>query len=227
MIKLKICGLRDATNALVAADAGADFLGFVFVPGARRQLTLEWARAVIKEYRREWRKSEPQLVGLFADQSMDDVNHTIEWCGLDLAQLCGDESHEYWRSVVVPVIKHVRVPDQERRDQSIADIRRRLEEIACHGHMATLDRYEVGSKGGTGHTFDWSIAAAVAKEREFLLAGGLTSENVAEAIEMVCPWGVDVSSGVETNGQKDARKIEAFAAEVTRAGLYISEPDGS
>ena len=221
MIKLKICGLRDAANALVAAEAGADFLGFAFVPGARRQLAVEQARTVLQEYRRRRRKSGPRLVGLFANQPMDEVNRTVERCGLDLAQLCGDEPPEYWRGLAVPVIKQVGVRDQASGDQAVADTMRRVEEVTDHGHTAMLDRYEAGARGGTGRAFDWSIAAAVAKERDFLLAGGLTPENVGKAIATVGPWGVDVSSGVETDGQKDATKIKAFAREVARADRRV------
>ena len=230
MTKLKICGLRDAQNAVVAADAGADFLGFNFVPGVRRQLSMARAKVVIQEYRRLrnipdediGRRGDdsygPLLVGLFASQTIDEVNRITEGCGLDVAQLCGDESPEYWGQVNARVIRQVRVRDEGPRSQAVDDALRRVEEIAARGHIPLLDKHEAGSLGGTGLTFDWSIAAEIALRFDVLLAGGLTPENVGHGISVVSPWGVDVSSGVETNGEKDPGKIVAFAEGTRRAG---------
>ena len=217
MTRLKICGLREAQHALVAAEAGADYLGFVFVPGVRRQITVEQARAIIKDCRRERGDGGPPLVGLFADQPLHDVNHIIRFCGLDLAQLCGDESPEYWEGVSAPVIKQVRVRDRGRKERLVVETTKRVEEVVALGQTAMLDRHEAGALGGTGRTFDWGIAAEIAGRYDFLLAGGLTPNNVGQAIAMVHPWGVDVSSGVETDGVKDPAKIRAFAREVRRA----------
>ena len=219
MTRFKICGLRDADNALVAADAGADFLGFVFVPGVRRQLTEDLARAIIEEYRRRQQrdKNGPRLVGLFADQSLDDVNRIVERCGLDLAQLCGDEPPEYWGQVSVPVIKQIKVRNDGDTARATEETLRRVDEVIAEGHTAMLDRYEAGALGGTGLSFDWTIASEVARHHDFLLAGGLTPENVGVAINTAAPWGVDVSSGVETDLVKDPKKIAAFAREVKRA----------
>ena len=219
MTRFKICGLRDVGNALIAADAGADFLGFVFVPGVRRQLTADQARAIIEEYGRWQRKKSPRLVGLFADQPLDEVNRTIERCGLDLAQLCGDEPPEYWRQVSVPVIKQIKVRDDEDTARASEETLRRVDEVIAAGDMAMLDRYEAGALGGTGRSFDWDIASEVARNHDFLLAGGLTPENVGLAINIAAPWGVDVSSGVETDLVKDPKKIAAFAREVKRASV--------
>ena len=224
MTRLKICGLRDADNAQVAADSGADFLGFVFVPGARRQLSVDQARAIIEEYRGRRPQGGPRLVGLFADQPPAEVYAAVQRCGLDMAQLCGQETSEYWRRISVPVIRQIKVDDRGPMESSITTTRRRLEEVAAHGHVAMLDRYEAGAQGGTGRTFDWSIAAELAGDHEFLLAGGLTPENVGTAIETVAPWGVDVSSGVETDGVKDPGKIAAFAQAVRTADAAPGGP---
>ena len=215
MTRLKICGLRDADNAVKAAEAGADFLGFNFVPGARRRVSVDRARAIVEEYRRRRGSGGPRLVGLFADQPADEVDRTTLEVGLDLAQLCGDEGPDYWRALSVPIIKQIKVLD--RRDHAVAETLHRVKEVVGHGHLASLDKYDRDAKGGTGRSFDWAIAADVAGSHDFLLAGGLTPENVAEAIATVRPWGVDVSSGVETEGVKDARKIESFAREVRGA----------
>ena len=95
---------------------------------------------------------------------------------------------------------------------------RQIEEVAAAGYMAMLDKYEQGSLGGTGRTFDWRIAGELASRYDLILAGGLTPDNVGRAVAEVGPWGVDVSSGVETDGVKDAAKIRRFAQEVRRAG---------
>jgi phosphoribosylanthranilate isomerase len=216
--KFKICGLREVSHALAAAEAGADFLGFVFVPGVRRQLSEEQARAIIQKYRRIKGNDGPKLVGLFANQPLDDVNRIARSCGLDLAQLCGDEPPEYWERLAVPVIKQIKVGDQDSHDATVADALSRVEEIVSRGHMAQLDRHEEGALGGTGRSFDWSVAREVARHHDFLLAGGLSPDNVQQAIATGNPWGVDVSSGVETDGIKDPKKIAAFAEAVHSSG---------
>ena len=217
MTGFKICGLREASHAVAAADAGADYLGFVFVPGVRRQLSADKAEAVVQEYRRLMGSSGPKLVGLFADQPGDDVNDIIGQCRLDLVQLCGEEDPVYWERVDVPVVKQIRVNDEGRLDELVSDTMRRVEEVASHGGVPLLDKGEPGSLGGTGRSFDWRIAAEVARCHDFLLAGGLSPDNVASAVTTVNPWGVDVSSGVESDGVKDPAKIAAFAREVRRA----------
>ncbi len=224
MTKLKICGLRDLDSALAAAEAGADFLGFNFVPGVRRQLSSERAKAIIIDYRRRRGENGPRLVGIFADQPLDEVNRTVEGCGLDLAQLCGDEPPEYWRGLSVQVIKQIKVRDRDPLEEVIPETLRRVGQVVARGHLAMLDRHEAGSLGGTGRTFDWSIAAPVARRHELMLAGGLTPENVGRAVETVAPWGVDVSSGVETGGVKDVGKIAAFARALRRADERDSRP---
>ena len=216
MTRFKICGLRELDHALVAADSGADLIGLNFVPGVRRQVTPEHAEAVIKELRRLRGGGPPRVVGLFANQPVDEVNRIAGQCGLDLAQLCGDEPPEYWEEVDVPVIKQIKVRDRD--GGGAADsTRREVAEVISHGHRAMLDSHSEGSLGGTGKTFDWSIAAALSGEYDYLLAGGLSPENVGLAIATARPLGVDVSSGVETDGVKDPDKIVAFADQVRLA----------
>lgn len=212
MTKLKICGLRDPDNALVAVESGADFLGMNFVPGVRRQITPERAREIVDRVYASTEGDGPRLVGLFADQPLDEVNDIVRRCGLDMAQLCGDEPPEYWAGVEADVIKQIKV-----RDDSLYDTMSSVERVVQAGHVAMLDRYEKGALGGTGRSFDWRIAREVAERFDVVLAGGLTPDNVARAIGEVGPWGVDVSSGVETDGDKDPIKVRRFASEVKRA----------
>ncbi len=214
MTKLKICGLMDASHALAAAKGGADYLGFVFVPGVRRRLEVDQARDIIEKFRRVNGPGGPKLVGLFADQPLGEVNHILLYCGLDLAQLCGGEPPQYWGGVERPVIKQVKVSDSGPQEEVVQQVCQSVERVISSGHICMLDRYEEGAPGGTGRPFDWAIAGAVAQRYPFLLAGGLTPSNVANAIETVRPWGVDVSSGVETDGVKDVAKISAFCLAV-------------
>ena len=218
MTKFKICGLRDADNALVAANAGADFLGLNFVPGVRRRITPEQALSIVERLRNTLGERVPTLVGLFANQRVDEVNRIVEQCGLELAQLCGHEPREYWDEVAVPVIRQIKVRDDVPTNDAVSAAARQIEEVIGSGHTPMLDKYERGALGGTGRTFDWRVASELAARYDLVLAGGLTPDNVARAIAEVGPRVVDVSSGVETDGVKDAAKIRRFAQEVRRAG---------
>ena len=217
MTRFKICGLRDADNALAAANAGADFLGLNFVPGVRRRITTEQAGAIVERLRTEL-ELVPPLVGLFANQPLDEVNNIVGQCGLDLAQLCGDEPREYWTQVGVPVIRQIKVRDDVPADTAVEMAAGQIENVIGSGCTPMLDKYERGHLGGTGRTFDWRVARELAARYDLILAGGLTPDNVARAVAEVGPWCVDVSSGVETDGIKDAAKIRRFAEEVRRAG---------
>lgn len=214
MTRFKICGLRDACHAITAANAGADFLGFVFVEGVRRQLMLHEAEPLVKDYRSRKTGGDPALVGLFADQPAEFINAAIKGCGLDYVQLCGEEKPEVWATLDAPVIRQVKIMESLPRAETVSDALRKVEMAVSRGHMALLDKHESGSLGGTGKTFDWTIAGEIATQYPVLLAGGLNPENVGSAIGSVSPWGVDVSSGIETNGIKDADKIRAFAQAV-------------
>ena len=218
MTKFKICGVRNAGHALVAAEAGASFMGFVFVEGVRRQLAPDEARAIIGEYRAGRNNAPgPGLVGLFADQPAEFVVNVVERCGLDYVQLCGSEDADYWDRMPVPVFRQVRVKDDGNRDEAVCETVRRVQTVADHGQTSLLDTFRPYVQGGTGHTFDWAIAAAVTKRFNAVLAGGLTPENVGAAIAATRPWCVDVSTGVETDGVKDPARIRAFADAVRAA----------
>ena len=207
---IKICGVRHSENALVAAEAGADYIGIVFVPGRRRRIEPSAARLIIDRLSAIGPEA-PSSVGLFGDQPLAEVLDTIAVAGLDVVQLCGEESVEYCRAVGdhARVIKVLHVEN----DAPIAEIGNLIDTYAAVGCTVTLDSQVAGLHGGTGESFDWSIAAQLASSgRSFMLAGGLTPDNVSEAISVVKPWGVDVSSGVETDGEQDPDKIRRFVA---------------
>lgn len=216
MTLVKVCGMRNMEHMALAAEAGADLLGMVFLPTVRRYIPPEDAAALATAFRERGLK--PKLVGLFADQPIKHVNAVARQVGLDLVQLCGSEPPEYMAQVEPLVIKVVHVPvapsgDTDDRYGVVVTVEEQLQAIHDAGHIALLDRQSTVQPGGTGQTFDWSVAREVAESgHRFILAGGLTPENVGEAIKAVEPWGVDVSSGVETDGIKDGDKIRRFVA---------------
>ena len=217
MTIVKICGLKDPENAKVATDAGADLIGVVFVEAVRRNVSLSQAEQIISTFSLKPGAAKPKSVGLFANQSLEFVNRAVYRCKLDYVQLCGDETLDYCANVESQVIKQYKVnnncDEPWERSQIVGDI----QQISDSGFLPLLDRFEHGSLGGTGKTFDWTILDGVSAQIDFILAGGLTSDNVASAIKMVNPLGVDVSSGVETDLLKDPVKITDFINKVRTA----------
>lgn len=195
MVRVKICGITDSGTALAAVEAGADALGFVFVPSTRR-ITPDAAREIIRAL-----PPFVATVGVFADRPLEEVREVAAYCGLDYVQLHGSEPPDYCRRVGVPVIKAFRV-----RDRTSLAACRAYPDVAA----ILLDSYTPTARGGTGLRFDWEVIAGVRFPRPLILAGGLNETNVAEAISRVRPYAVDVSSGVETDGRKDPARIAAF-----------------
>jgi len=215
MIKVKICGIQNLADAQVAAEAGADFVGVVFVPERHRRIEPSVGREISRGVRAA--TIAVKVVGLFADQPLDELNRLVETCELDVAQLCGAESVDYAAGVACPVIKviHVSGTAAPGSDSNLGD---RLQEFRDAGHLVTLDRLVDGIPGGTGQSFNWDVAAHLSRRgHSFILAGGLTPDTVAQAITDSQPWGVDVSSGVETGGVKDPEKIRAFVRNARHA----------
>lgn len=186
-------------DAVAAAEAGADMLGFIFAP-TRRQVSREVARDIIAEVRRHY--SGVKAVGVFVDASLDAMNEIVRFCNLDLVQLSGSGPNEVIDALDVPAIKVLHVGERSTPDAL------RLAACSTSAKALLLDTGRPGVYGGTGETFDWNGVPPLNKP--FLLAGGLGAHNVAYAVEAVKPWGVDVSSGVETAGDKDPEKIRAF-----------------
>ena len=224
---IKICGLRELPHMLAAADAGADLLGMVFVPTVRRYIAPEVARQMVQAFREAYPSPAsapgPVLVGLFADQPVEEVNRVAASVGVDRVQLCGSEGPEYWAQVRRPLLQLLHVPDAPEGDsvqraETVAALGERISALGQAAGLALLDRRSERQPGGLGQTFDWSLARALAdRGHRFLLAGGLSPENVLEAIATARPYGVDVSSGVETDEVKDVAKIRAFVQAARRA----------
>jgi phosphoribosylanthranilate isomerase len=195
--KVKICGITNVQDALTAVDAGADALGFMFYEPSPRCVTRKNAGAIISAL--------PALVakvGVFVNPTEDEVRRAIEECGIDTLQFHGEEPPEFCRQFSLKVLKGFRVQGSEI-----------LEVLPDYTGMTwLLDSFVAGSRGGTGNTFNWDIAAqAIKLGGRIVLAGGLTPENAADAVRKVRPYGLDVSSGVESApGRKDAAKVRAF-----------------
>ena len=218
MAKVKICGIRDPASAVVAAEAGADLIGLGFVRGSRRRVDETSALRIISAVRSA--ADAVKVVGLFADQPPDEVSGIAGRCGLDMVQLCGAESLEYCEAMEVPVIKVLHVPGDATAKDSVGGLYDKAAALGERGHWVTLDSKMEGLQGGTGRSFDWDIARELSQRGlSFLLAGGLTPENVGSAVDRVRPWGLDVSSGVETDGAKDSEKIRAFIRAARAAGV--------
>ncbi len=206
MTRVKICGIRDKTRALAAVEAGADFIGLVFAPSKRRVIPAK-AREIADAVKKS--SDTTKLVGVFVNAPASDVNKLADFCALDWVQLSGDESWEYCLEIFKPVIKAIRVGQQSPKELC-ADLRAGGKLLSPKNFIALLDSLVAGKYGGTGESFDWSLAQQVIKRFPVIIAGGLNPKNVAQLIETVRPWGVDVSSGVETGGVKDIAKIRTF-----------------
>ncbi|MSP22019.1 MAG: phosphoribosylanthranilate isomerase [Dehalococcoidia bacterium] len=244
MTMVKICGNRTPADVLAAAESGADFVGMVFAK-SRRRVDIAEAQAMVRALGRplyehemdvpppnqphvreqidEWfrhgaqvieahlRVKRPLTVGIFADQTVEEVNEIALETGIDLVQLSGDESWEECLLVARPVIQVVHVSPLDSPSDPLAQIE------PGFALALLLDSAHGAYRGGSGQTFDWDVAREVAARLPLLLAGGLTTENVGEAIQRVRPWAVDVSTGTETDGRKDHERVRAFIEAVRAA----------
>lgn len=199
MVKVKICGITNWGDAQAAVEAGADALGFIFFEKSPRHVSTSVAADII-------RRLPPFIarVGVFVDMPRDGILNIIAECGLDTVQLHGGESPEFSAGIAQKTIKAFRIENEKS-----------LEPLHRYKTSAwLLDSYVAGQLGGTGAVFQWDLAVrAVSLGRPVILAGGLTPVNIADAVKQVRPYGVDVSSGVETApGRKDHDKVRAFLA---------------
>lgn len=198
-VQVKICGLRTDDQLRTARDTGVDFIGLMFYIQSSRYIQPHAAKELLKIY--EDGQLSPDRVGIFVNEEADYINDVAEHIGLHFVQLHGDESPEFCTRMHRPVIKALRL--NEKSDAHLT------ETYSQTTWRILLDTPTV-KWGGTGETHDWVLARSIAQQTPIFLAGGLTPENVGEAIQQVHPWGVDVSSGVETNGKKDIKKIRSF-----------------
>jgi phosphoribosylanthranilate isomerase len=200
MTKVKVCGITRLEDAELAIGHGAWALGFILWPPSKRHVAPAVAAGITRQVRRK-----VETVGVFVNQPLDEIADAVDILGLSHVQLHGDEGPSFCTAVAqrtgAKVIKALRIGHA-------ADIR---DSERFHTDFHLLDTAKAGAYGGTGETWDWTLLKQRRSKVPLLLSGGLTSENVAEAIATVKPWGVDVASGVEASpGIKDPAKLEAF-----------------
>ena len=196
MVKVKICGIMDLESARNAVDHGADALGFVFAHSKRR-VTPDAAKRIIEQL-----PPQVEKVGVFVNEAKETMEEIAAYCGLTMIQLHGEESYELCRQLPYQVIKAVGIATEEDVQQATLYPANYVLVDSPKGHIY---------QGGNGQSFNWQLVERLHESsKSIILAGGLNHENVKEAIRVVRPYMVDVSSGVETNGVKDQRKIQLF-----------------
>ena len=207
MTKVKVCGITRLEDAEYATELGAWAVGFILWPGSKRAVDPGVAAGIARVMRRK-----VELVGVFVNQSIDEIASSVDVLGLTHVQLHGDEGPTFCTAVKqrtgAKVIKAVRIGHA-------ADLQ---DAARFRTDFHLLDTSQAGLYGGTGKTWDWALVKNWRSKVPYLLSGGLTAENVGEAINIARPWGVDVASGVESEpGIKDPAKLEAFLAAVEAA----------
>lgn len=195
-VKVKVCGMTSARDALYAVECGADAVGFIFYKKSPRAVTVKEVKAITAEL-----PPFVQKVGVFVNESAEKIERTAGSCGLDVVQLHGDESPAFCRGIAGKVVKAIRVKD--------AGSLKNLSRYRVDAFL--LDAFKEGEWGGTGERFNWSLVKQARKYGPVILAGGLNPGNVADAIRHCRPYGVDVCSGVETRpGKKNLKKMREF-----------------
>lgn len=216
-IKIKICGMKSEKDIECINIHMPDFAGFVFAKG-KRQVTPELAMELIAGLDKKIKR-----VGVFVNEEIEDILFIADLCGLNVVQLHGDETPKYTEKLKKELGKMCKMSDKHKI--SVWKAFRILDGIFPDNmnlydtDAIVLDTFAVGSYGGNGITFDWRITRNINFNKDVILAGGLNSENVIDGIECVKPFAVDVSSGVETNEQKDENKIAEFIEKVRQYKL--------
>jgi phosphoribosylanthranilate isomerase len=218
-IRVKICGLTNVEDAMYAARAGADYLGFVFWPHSKRAVTTARVREIVRDLRKL--KACPLLVGVFVDETAEKAASILDECRLDLAQLSGDEPPALIGEAHSPLYTRsykVLHPTSLVEAQADAEWYVPREPSPTQPHLL-IDAYHPALPGCSGKRADWAIAATLAREVPgIMLAGGLTPQNVKDAVRQVRPFAVDVASGVEaTPGRKDHDLVQQFIMEARNA----------
>ena len=195
-VKVKVCGMTNLKDTLVAVEEGADAVGFIFYKKSPRSVTMKLVREIVLEL-----PPFIDTVGVFVDETAEQINKIADYCNLDMVQLHGDESPTFCKRMRRRVIKGFRVKDME----SV----KKLSKFQVSGFI--LDTFSESLHGGTGKVFDWNLALPAKKFGPVIMAGGLTPNNVQQAVRQIRPYGVDVCSGVESEpGIKDHKKVRAF-----------------
>jgi phosphoribosylanthranilate isomerase len=225
VIKIKICGITNYQDARCAAEAGADFLGFIFYLKSPRCVSVAQCASIVQEIRAEYGTHAPRCVGVFVDEPVERVQDVRSQAGLDLAQLHGQESPEEMQMLQPRAFKAIR-PQNAIQAEALWAEYAPLGPTDSSLPQLLLDTYHPNQPGGTGLPADPEIARSLARRSRLLLAGGLRPDNVGDAIRRVHPWGVDVSSGTEREkGLKDHARVHAFVKAVREAEAILLRLD--
>jgi phosphoribosylanthranilate isomerase len=220
----KICGITNVEDACVAVDAGADLVGLILTPKSPRYVTTSTAASIVRAVRTTYGRRTPRFVGVLVDEPEAQIPALMDAIGLDLAQLHGSEPPEWVRRLAPRAFKAIRPSTLEQARAGLDTYRGTVPDDPRLPQLL-VDAYHPEKLGGTGHTADPGLARWLAERVRLLLAGGLTAESVAGAVEQIRPWGVDVSSGVELRpGVKDPTKVRAFVQAVRDADAALAEP---
>lgn len=204
MVKVKVCGITNMEDALGVCEAGADALGFVFYKNSPRFIEVKKAREIVNNL-----PPFVTTVGVFVNETAEKINKIIYETGLDVIQFHGDESPEFCNELRSSLNKRVVKAFKVKKQWSEKEFIKLIQDYRVFAYL--LDTYQEGVPGGTGETFDWSLVIQFKRYGRIILAGGLNPDNIQEAIRVVRPWGVDVSSGVEERpGRKDLNKVREF-----------------
>ena len=199
-VKVKICGMTNLNDVKVAVDGGVDAVGFIFYKKSPRSVTMQAVRKIVLEL-----PPFVDSVGVFVNETAEQINKIADRCNLDRVQLHGNESPTFCKKIRRRVIKAIRVKDI----QSL----KKLSDYPVSSFL--LDTFSEDQYGGTGKVFDWNLAYPAKRYGPIILAGGLTPNNVRQAIQRIQPYGVDVCSGVESQpGIKDHKKMQTFLKNV-------------
>lgn len=209
----KVCGLRDVEHAAIAAGAGADALGFVLAPSRRRVHA-----SLIMEVRARLTNKVglPRLVAVVVNERADELQRIVESAQPDVVQMSGDEDPSVLDWIGTPAFRTIRIS----AGSHIDEVRSMIDPWLDHAYpveAVLIEAHSEGQFGGTGKVADWELAAVLAETYPLILAGGLTAETVGRGIEMVRPLGVDVSTGVEVDGDKNPERIRAFISQARNA----------
>jgi phosphoribosylanthranilate isomerase len=214
MTFIKICGITSEDVALETAAAGADYIGMVFAKSPR-EVTPEVASKITAALKKN--KTRVKTVGVFVNTSPLVLNAIAAHYNLDYIQLSGDETLEYCTSLTCPLIKAFHLSDGASVEKAITQMNEIKRTIVDKNVIFLLDTAAREKYGGTGAVFNWDLARSITRRHPVIIAGGLNPDNVGGAINTLKPWGVDVSSGVETEGKKDMKKIVKFIKAVRQA----------
>lgn len=215
-MRVKICGIQHVEHALIAVGTGADFVGLILAPSPRRVSPRIAADIVAAVHAHTRRGPGASVVGVFVNAGAGEINRIARSCELDYVQLSGNEAADLPLALELPAIQVIHVGPEDTKASLLPKV------WGCRARMILLDTAQPDAHGGTGQTFDWN--AVPDSPLPIMVAGGLDVHNVAEVVRAARPWGVDVSSGVESNGEKDGAKIRDFVRVAKAAAAARDRP---